>query len=155
VWAFIFSHNSLVTFVEAIPLLGVYVVSSAAFTTGQVLHSAVLSGTQFPINNALFLGLALFLFPHSIVEFSGYAVSAASSLFFIYALYKREPFYDALKTFGLGLLASLFLVNFAALIETLTSFNATVGGVMWFPVVYGFYNLRRWVKTKEQLGMFK
>jgi uncharacterized membrane protein SpoIIM required for sporulation len=86
-WVEIVSNNAHIAAFELFPFLGALVNGIAMFNTGQVLHASALAyGYPFPALSGLGLSLELFLFPHTLVEFSAYALATSASIIFLSTL---------------------------------------------------------------------
>jgi len=151
-WVEIVTHNAWNAAVELVPFVGGGVMAVAAVLTGQILQAeAIAAGATYPTQNGLYLAITLFLFPHTIIEFSAYALAVTSSLFFFVALFRRkEPTKEIVRTFARGIAATYFLLAIAAAIEVTIINSVIVGGLLWFPVWAGIYWLWNWYKEHPQ-----
>lgn len=149
IWFIVFLNNIRVAALMAIPILGFMAFPLSMLSTGQFLQAAVISGAinaQFNIS-PLFAGIALFLLPHTIIEFSAYSLAASSAVVFLMSIIKKPRAKKAaLKTWAKTLMAAAFLVAVAAALEALTWVSAIVAGMLWFPLFYAVFKLRRWYK---------
>ena len=87
-WFEIVSHNALITTLELFPILGILVNFISTFTTGQILHASVLAAGNMSFTAGPLLVIELFIFPHTIVEFSAYALATSCSILFFLTLMK-------------------------------------------------------------------
>jgi uncharacterized membrane protein SpoIIM required for sporulation len=146
-WAFLSLHNLRNALMEALPGVGVIIAAISAMTTGIVLQTFALFGARYPIENALTLAALLFIFPHSIVELSGYALSASSGTAFVVSVLKKEGSKtEAVQALVVGMAASAVLILTAAALETLANFTFLAAAFAWFPLMLS----ARWLWRKSK-----
>jgi uncharacterized membrane protein SpoIIM required for sporulation len=153
-WFFIASHNIRNVLVELIPGLGILVATFAAVGTGEIIQAfAIVGGPAYPIHVAPVLVLLLFLFPHTIVELSAYALACASSLYFVVSFFgkERKSIGENLKILLSGAIVSIMLILTAAFFEMLINFWFIIGALMWFPIFFVVHRIRSWAKTQQNV----
>lgn len=124
----IFSNNVKVALAEMIPGAGAFVFFISILNTGQVIQVLALS-RGVP---GIFYGVALFLFPFSIVELSAYALAVCSGSMLIVA-WRRSRLRREAPVFVLELLGVVLILLVAATMETITLLLPEVGLALWLP----------------------
>jgi len=125
----IFSNNVRVALGEMIPARGAVLFFASIFTTGQIIQVIAISN-GLP---GVFYGLALFIFPFSIVELSAYAIAVGSGSMLVVA-WRRKMLRSEARVFVLEVLAVVGTLLVAAAMETATLLEPTVGLALWFPL---------------------
>ena len=123
----IFGHNLTIAFGEMIPLLGALILLFSIFTTGLAAQALVVSqGLSGP------WALLIFVFPYSIIEFSGYAIATGAGVM-LFASWRRKRLRQELRIFVLEGAAVAAVLSVAAAMETATNFSPLLGLALWVP----------------------
>jgi uncharacterized membrane protein SpoIIM required for sporulation len=125
----IFANNVRVALVEMIPAVGALVFFVSIFTTGQIIQ-VVAASNGLP---GAFYGVALFVFPFSIVELSAYALAVGSGSMLIVA-WRRRTLRREVRVFVLEILAVVGILLIAAAMETTSLIAPVFGLTLWFPL---------------------
>jgi uncharacterized membrane protein SpoIIM required for sporulation len=124
----IFSNNVKVALAEMIPGAGALVFFISILNTGQVIQVLALS-RGVP---GVFYGVALFLFPFSIVELSAYALAVSSGLMLIVA-WRRNRLRREAPVFVFEMIGVVLILLVAATMETITLLFPEMGLALWLP----------------------
>ena len=124
----IFTNNVRVALAEMIPGAGILVFFISILNTGQVIQVLALS-KGVP---GVFYGVALFVFPFSFVELSGYAVALCSGSMLIVA-WRRSRLRREARVFLLELVGVVLILLVAATMETITLLSPEIGLALWLP----------------------
>jgi uncharacterized membrane protein SpoIIM required for sporulation len=125
----LFSHNLLIALIETVPVLGAFLFFDSAFLTGQATQAIALSHAAPPT----LYGALLFLFPHTIVELSAYALAVASGSMLIVAAGRKRLRKEA-RVFVFELVGIALILLLAAAIETATIETGALSLILWLPV---------------------
>jgi len=124
----IFSNNVKVALAEMIPAAGAVVFFVSIFNTGQVIQVLAMS-RGVP---GVFYGVALFIFPFSIVELFAYALAVCSGSMVLVA-WRRKMLHREARVFVLEIAAVVLILLTAAVMETVTLLFPAVGLALWVP----------------------
>ena len=127
----IFTHNVLLAYLELIPVLGAFVFVYSIYVTGLVAQ-VIATSAGYPGQ----LGLILFVFPYSLVEFSAYAIAVTAGVMLMLA-WRRKRLGRELRVFPLELVAVAVVLILAAVMETVTKFSPLAGFLLWLPTGFG------------------
>jgi len=142
IWGIIVANNIKLAILDVIPVFGAFVFSISMFSTGRLLQAAVLSGS-LSATNTISIGATLFLFPHTILEFSAYALAFSSSVVFIWSLRDKGSRQQALINYFVAIAATVFLVIIAGAFEASLFMSPILSVFLWFPVIYVAFWLRK------------
>ena len=138
----IFLNNVRIALIEAIPFVGPVFLGYSMFYTGEVLQAlAVLSPTPVP---PLILGAVLFVLPHSLIEFVGYAVAVTAGVMLIWAGIKRR-LRTEIKVYAQEVLIAVGVLLAAAAAETLVNFSPVMALILWVPIAIGIVVIWVWL----------
>ena len=124
----IFSNNVRVALAEMIPGAGALVFFVSILNTGQVIQVLALSRG---LPGVLF-GMALFVFPFSIVELSAYALAVCSGSMLIIA-WRRNRLRKEARVFVYEMVGVVLILLLAATMETITLLSPEAGLALWLP----------------------
>jgi uncharacterized membrane protein SpoIIM required for sporulation len=127
----IFTHNILLAYLELIPFLGAFVFVYSIYVTGLVAQ-VIATSAGYPGQ----LGVILFIFPYSLVEFSAYAIAVASGVMLVLA-WRRKTLNREIRVLPMELAAVAAVLALAAAMETVTRFSPLIGFILWLPTGLG------------------
>ena len=127
----IFTHNILLAYLELIPVLGAFVFVFSIYVTGLVAQ-VIATSAGYPGQ----LGVILFVFPYSLVEFSAYAIAVASGVMLVLA-WRRKTLDREIRVLPMELAAVAAVLALAAAMETVTRFSPVIGFILWLPTGLG------------------
>jgi len=127
----IFTHNVVLAYLELVPVLGAFVFVYSIYVTGLVAQ-VLATSAGYPAQ----LGVILFLFPYSLVEFSAYAIAVSSGVMLVRA-WRRKTLGREVRVLPLELVAVAVVLILAAVMETATRFYPLVGFLLWLPTGLG------------------
>jgi len=139
----IFTHNLLLAYLELVPVLGAFVFVYSIYVTGLVAQ-VIAASAGYPGQ----LGVILFVFPYSLVEFSAYAIAVASGVMLLLA-WRRKTLNREIRVFGLELVAVAAVLALAAVMETVTRFSPLIGLVLWLPTGLGVAGVVLFSRRKQ------
>jgi len=131
----IFTHNFLLAYLELVPVLGAFVFVYSIYVTGLVAQ-VIATSAGYPGQ----LGVILFIFPYSLVEFSAYAIAVASGVMLVLA-WRRKTLRREIRVFPLEMVAVVVVLALAAVMETATRFSPLIGFILWLPTGLGVAGL--------------
>lgn len=124
----IFSNNVRVALAEMIPGAGALVFFISILNTGEVVQVLALSNGV----PGVFYGVALFVFPFSIVELFAYALAVCSGSMLIIA-WRRNRLRKEARVFVYELIGVVAILLVAAAMETITLLFPEIGLALWLP----------------------
>jgi hypothetical protein len=127
----IFSNNLRVALVEMVPGLGPIVLAASIFTTGQLLQ-VVSIAAGYP---SILVSIFLFAFPYTIIELSAYPLAVVSGTMLLVA-WRRRTLRKEIRVFLWELVGVVAVLLLAAAMETATLLSATLGILLWLPMVF-------------------
>ena len=141
-WVAITANNLIVTLIDAVPGFGFLTFIPAVYNSGLLVNAAAMTSLH---TIGIVAALELFLFPHSIIELSAYALAASAGFSMLWALVKRKARREVrIYIFQVGLVVCLVFI--AALAESIVILWSVEGGLFWFLVFYGAFRLKRHIK---------
>lgn len=126
---FIFSNNVRFALAEMIPGAGVLVFFVTILNTGQVIQVLALS-RGLP---GVLYGVALFVFPFSIVELFAYALAVCSGSMLIIS-WRRNRLRREARVFVFEAIGVVLTLLLAATMETITLLSPLIGLALWLPM---------------------
>jgi uncharacterized membrane protein SpoIIM required for sporulation len=139
----IFTHNLVLAYLELVPVLGAFVFVYSIYVTGLVAQ-VIATSSGYPSQ----LGVVLFVFPYSLVEFSAYAMAVASGIMLILSWRKRALGRE-IRVFPLEVLAVAVVLILAAGMETVTRFSPIVGLLLWLPTGLGVTGIVLFARKRQ------
>jgi len=139
----IFLNNVRIALIEAVPFVGPVFLGYSLFYSGEVVQAlAVLSPTPVP---PLILGAVLFLLPHSLVEFTGYAVSVTAGVMLIWAGIKKRLRIE-IRVYAKEVLVAVGVLLVAAATETSLDVYPDLAFALWVPIIIGIVVVWVWLR---------
>jgi len=139
----IFTHNILLAYLELIPVLGAFVFVFSIYVTGLVAQ-VIATSAGYPGQ----LGVILFVFPYSLVEFSAYAIAVASGVMLVLA-WRRKTLDREIRVLPMELAAVAAVLALAAAMETVTRFSPVIGFILWLPTGLGVAGIVVFSRRKQ------
>jgi len=139
----IFTHNILLAYLELIPFLGAFVFVYSIYVTGLVAQ-VIATSAGYPGQ----LGVILFVFPYSLVEFSAYAIAVASGVMLVLA-WRRKTLDREIRVLPMELAAVAAVLALAAAMETVTRFSPLIGFILWLPTGLGVAGIVVFSRRKQ------
>jgi len=139
----IFTHNVMLAYLELVPVLGAFVFVYSIYVTGLVAQ-VIAASAGYPGQ----LGVILFVFPYSLVEFSAYAIAVASGVMLLLA-WRKKRLGRELRVFLLELVAVAVVLVLAAAMETVTKFSPLAGLLLWLPTGLGVAGIVLFSKRRQ------
>lgn len=127
---FIFTHNASIAYLEMIPVAGAVLFAVSVFSTG-LAAQALVASQGYPVQ----LGAAIFVFPYSWVELTGYSVALVSG-FMLLAAWRKRRLRQELRVFVLeGVSVAAILLVAAAMEAATVKISVTLGFALWLPTL--------------------
>jgi uncharacterized membrane protein SpoIIM required for sporulation len=139
----IFTHNLVLACLELVPVLGAFVFVYSIYVTGLVAQ-VIATSSGYPGQ----LGVVLFVFPYSLVEFSAYAIAVASGVMLLLS-WRRKTLSLEIRVFPLEVLAVAVVLILAAAMETVTRFSTIAGLLLWLPTGLGVAGFVLFARRKQ------
>ena len=140
----IFLNNVRIALIEAIPFVGPVFLGYSIFYTGEVLQAFALSSN--PPVPPLILGAVTFVFPHSLIEFAGYAVAVTAGVMLIWAGIKKR-LRTEIRVYAQEVLIAGAILLIAAATETaeIVTSQSLLPLVLWVPFAIGIVVVWVWL----------
>lgn len=144
-WATIASNNLIVSMIDSIPGFGFLTFLPAVYNSGLLVNAAATTSLH---TVGIAAALLLFIFPHTIIEMSAYALAASAGFSLGWAALKRRLKQEfRIYLFQVGLVVGLIAI--AGLAETLAITFTVEAGLFWFLVFYFVFRVKRHIQENS------